>query len=271
MSELQAASIRSYPTGGTVTVNDNITIASGKSLTVTDAIAANGGVTLGGTLTCGGNAIAGAGAIGGTTITGSGALVGASLNVSTGTIDGGVTTVTSATIGSSASAASTGCANVSNQLFVENDTSAATAVTVSSGNVDASSSELKVDSLTVGGVNYDSTQFANFNATAVLKAFGKLDYNVGGGSVSVAGAFGIGTPTISGAVITIPWSATYGTDYTVLLSSTEDGDEPDTSGNPGDQKIWQVTSQASSQVQITLKNSNSLSATKSLFFLILDV
>mgnify|MGYP003131995011 CR=1 FL=1 len=271
MSELQTASIRSYPTGGTITVNDDITVATGKTLTISGTFQTNAGLSIGGTLTCNGSDVAGAGDIDGTSVTATGALTGASLNVSSGAIDGGTASFTSTKIGTNATAPSDGCAVVSNQLTVENDSSSDVSLTVNSGKVDASGSEVQCSSLTVGGVNYDATQFANFNATSVLKSFGKIDYNINSGGVSLAGGFQVTSVTISGATISVNWANSIGTDYTVLLSSTEDGDEPDGGSSDGYQKIWQVTNQSGTQLQATLINSNNANTAESLFFLILDV
>ncbi len=271
MSELQVGKIRSFPVNDNINIGDNLVVDAGFNVTVTNtSIAANGGVTLGAALTCNSNDITGAGAIGCTSVTATGALEGGTLNTGTGSITGGPTTASEVTVGIPTNTVQDKCVGIERQIRVENGNGAATSVTVDSGIVDASNSKVKVDSLEVGGATYDSVAFANFNATQVLKSFGRVQYDANSDSIISSSGFNLVNATWSGSSIIVTWAGDIGTNYTVLCSSTEDGDEPDGSSDDGYQKVWQVTTQTGTTCSFTLINDNNKSGTEALFFLILD-
>ena len=273
MSELHVAKIKSYPTGNTVTVEEDVTVAGGYNLTCTDSIILAGGAATAGDIAFSASAdITGCDNVGTTSVSASGAITGGSVGSSGALTATGDTTLDgSLSVGADAGGTPAAqCALIARQFTVENENAAGTSVTVSSGNVDAASSEVLVDSLTVGGVNYDATKFANFNAASVLKVFGRVEYNMSSDTIIGTAGMNVTSAATSSSNIQVNWAASIPTDATIIWASSEDGDEPDDSGAPGDQKCFQLTARSATSATFTLMKDNNLDSNETLHFIVLD-
>ena len=290
MSELQVNKIRSYSSSGagTLTIDCGglsiVDTGSGDStnaisltgtLTSSGLITANGGITLGGGLDCASQTITNVGAFTSTSLISSGGLS------SVGVTDlgtSGQVTASKLKVGSGASAGTN--ANdlgVAGKVVVDNDDSAATALSVASGNVDLASSDsgsvtsaysVTLDTagaLSFGGTSYDADDFLGFGGASFFKGFAVINVDLSGTNTSsfqrVAGSV-TGTLSSTTTAITIPHTA-MSVDRCVLLTWTGEPDDGD--------KVFYVSSTSSTTATVvTLRNGDSNETGTKLHVLFLD-